>query len=415
LITKKKISNVNLTKNFLFFLENLIQKILSNSFQYMIRGKRTILTFDDLKKSLSDFIDVNNLSEKKSLYQKPLKDLNLLTKKLEKKENLNTKKIYSISFVEDWMTFSANKKYRKKETIQNLPESLVRRKNIKNSSKLNLSSLSFSLLTSKQQFFYQYLIAVFKRGSKKEQEACLESLAEDRGLFPIVPYLIIFMNNFLLTETIFSSKLELSIKLIRALFLNDSFKLEPFIHEILPILVKFVIGDFFPNSSYKMVSLRLYSANIIGFILHRFGQRYVSLYSRLTFYFSKRFFDSREEIFAIHGALIGLNVLGNKTLELFVLPFLPIILERIENEIRKKKSDFETIATIKNLINFIIKIFTSYLLNKNLDYVWHEQGKIHDGDKIEIIYKIYPKIKDLKNLIDTFCKKDPVVSKKKKK
>jgi len=255
------------------------------------------------------------------------------------------------------------------------------------------------------------LIAVLKKGTREEEEACLESLTKDQSLFAVVPYVIVYLNQFLLKEIKFSSKFEFGIKIIRALFLNNSFKLEPFIHQILPILIKILIGDFGKNSSSKVLDLRLYSANIIGFIVNRFGQRYIGLQSRLSFYFSKRFFHINENFSVIHGALIGLVVLGNKTLELSGLPFFPIIIEKIEFEIRKENIEYNVLLNIKKLNDYIVNILIGYLINKRLHVFWHDQGKICDGKKLEIVYKLYPKIKETKQLIDNIKKKKSSVQK----
>jgi hypothetical protein len=343
LFSKRKFSFVELSNNIFFSLEYYLQLIFKNTLKYMIRGKRTIVTVEDLRSSVSEIKEINLIIFKKIFYKKPIKHLNFLTKKIRKIKILAKNKNYKFKnnqlyLIQNWFNISKNKNFKKKKKIQNVVLSKFFFKNSDNNS--NLKSLSLSLLTNKQKLFYRYFIIILEKEDKDEidffeEEAFLECLSSDKGLHSLIPYIIIYLNNFILREKDSFLKILLAYKIIKALFLNTFLKLEPFLHQILPILLKGIISTLAEDILLDdILSLKLFLANLLNYIVNRFEKNNINLKSKLSFFFLKHFLYYDENMLLLYGALLGLTSLGNKIIELYVIPNLTIILFEIE---KKKK------------------------------------------------------------------------------
>jgi transcription initiation factor TFIID subunit 6 len=265
----------------------------------------------------------------------------------------------------------------------------------------NLASFSLSLLSKKQKLFYKYFIIILEKEDKNEidffeEEAFLECLSSDKGLNSLIPYIIIYLNNFFLREKDSFLKILLSYRIIKALFLNNFLKLEPFVHQILPILLKGIVSTLSEDILLDdILSLKLFLANLINYIVNRFEKNNINLKSKLSFFFLKHFFYHDENVLLLYGALLGLTSLGNKIIELYVIPNLTIILFEIEKK-KKKEIEFKEILIIQNLLNFMVVLITSFLIDYNINFYWKNTLKF-SGKKInEEVFDVIPKLEKIK-------------------
>jgi hypothetical protein len=393
-------------------LDFFIKIIMKNVFKFMLRGKREILTIGDLQNSVSPIKDVQFLIFKKIKYEKPNNSLSFISKNYQKKKNLGKRKNYhskqnKFFLIQQWYHFMENEKYKKKTKIGGQKIIIFKsfKKKLLNA---NLFSFSFSLLTDRQKLFFRYLISILEKDEKNEddineEEACLECLSNNPGLIPLIPYIFVFLNHFMLREKDSLLKTKLGIKVIKALFLNNSLKLEVFIQQILPILLKCVVS-FFSEEIFlnEILSLKLYAANLIGYIVIKFQKKYLNIKSKLAFFFLKHFFNYEKSLLEIYGALIGLAGLGTKSIELYAIPNFPIVLFYIQKNFKKKDINLKKIRIIKKLLNFMIIMTTTYLIDNKINFFHENFSDFHEKNNIEEKFQILYKLKKLKKDIDNF-------------
>ena len=80
LITHKKYSDWDLSDNIYLFVEIMIEKIFFAAKNFLIKGRRKILTFEDLTNSLNIIIDPDFFKNCLSFYKKKKKTIILLIK-----------------------------------------------------------------------------------------------------------------------------------------------------------------------------------------------------------------------------------------------------------------------------------------------------------------------------------------------
>mmetsp|Transcript_21093 Transcript_21093/g.48796 ORF Transcript_21093/g.48796 Transcript_21093/m.48796 type:complete len:364 (-) Transcript_21093:2148-3239(-) len=362
----------------------------------MIRGKRKMLTFEDLKNSFSLLKETSFFSNHMLFYKKLKQKYNFLYEiSKKKKKTFGEKSFYyrDFSFVKQtWITFDLKKsKVYSKNKIES--DFFKRKRNY-----FGGKFFSLSLMPKKLRYFYKYFITVFEKGSQKEQLACLESLSEDDGLFSIIPYIIIYINQIFMAKNQNVLKLKYGIKIIYALIWKNYHKMQPFIHQIFPILINCIIGKRFSGIKEDEQYLKYFSVKIVSLIFFRFGSSYSGLKSKITFLFSKQLLNSLKNIKYLIGPLMGLTSFGTKTVELYVMPFLSIILEQIEKEIFIKKNISQD---LKILFDFIINIITSYLIQKKMQFFLDSSLDISSKFKIEEVFKMFPRIEYLKEKLKT--------------
>lgn len=395
LISHKNFSDWDLNENLFLLIDFIIEKTFSNSKNFLIKSRKDALTFDDLKNSFSTFLDVKFLANFSTFYKKIIKKYNFLSPYIKKKMKSGPPNEKTSFVIQSWISLDLDNDIKKKKhtidpKFKHLYESRCEKK-------FHLNNTSFSFFDPKQRYFYKFFIMVFEKGNKEEHEAFLGSLSEDKGLGKLVPYILLYLNQFFAKNQVLP-KFKLGLKIIFALFLNDFYKVEPFFSQILPILVNCLIGEISNKIDEETINLKFFAGKLLGFFFRRFSLNYSGIQSKIIFLLSNNLMKLNESVEKVVGALIGLSSLGIEITELYVIPYFPLIINCIGQKIRNQKFKQIQIKLLRYLIDLIVTTSVSYLVKKNLQVLIDKNLYFSDRLIFEKILKIFPQLDDLRKV-----------------
>jgi len=400
LITHKKYSDWDLSDNLYLFVEIMIEKVFFVAKNFLIKGRRKILTFEDLTNSLNIIIDPDFFKNCLSFYRKQKKDYNFIGQirsNRKKKQNLFCG---SFSFVsQSWsQSYLCQNTLKKKRLFsrknKKLNRIVFRRKYF------SIENFSTSILSKNHTRFFKIFVTLFERGNKCQQDVCFASLSEDQGLAPLFPYLILYLNQIFFSKNPNIKKLKLGLKTIFALSLNDFYKLQPFLGQIFPFLTQCLFTEFFKENEKEIIYLKYLSSKIISFIFSKDNQNNLGFKSRLVFILTENITSPLKNFGKIFGALIGLSLLGVKITELHTIPALYIVLEKLKIEIFSKKPAKSELILYERFLDLSLTTISSYLIQKNLQIAFERNFYVFGESNIEKTYKIIPLLERIKKDIN---------------
>ena len=407
LTSNNKFSDWDLCDNIFFFIEYCVETVLFAGLKYMMKGRRRTLTFEDLKNALNLILDTNSFTNRMSFYKKIKTKYSFFSDYYKFRRNASFRQTdvseNHLCYVFQAWIYKNIKKNSKLETKINTTKFLKTANDRYNTkSKATVNIVSLSPLTKKQQSFYKYFTMIFERGNEFEQNACLEIISEDNGISFLIPYMILYLTQFFSSKKQMITKIKLAIKFILAIILNNFHNVQPFIHQILPMLLQCLIGKQAVANRNETHDVRYLCAKIIAYIFQRSGQKNASLQSKIVFLLTKNLLNSFNNIDDLFGAIIGLAMIGIHSFELYLIPFLDLIINKIELEYDVKQYHITITSSAKYLLDLIINITASYLIQRHSQILMFRHSDLFVGSNLEKIYNLFPRLKKLKkDYVDT--------------
>lgn len=180
-------------------------------------------------------------------------------------------------------------------------------------------------LTRELQLYFEHVTDAISGDDPSQLEACLESVAHDKGIAVLLPYLTKFVK-----DTVTGSMRDLPVlfsvmRLVKAILENDVFtELERYLHQLLPAVISCVVGKRLTrNPQDNHWALRDYTARLIQRICStEYTKGYVKVQQRITKSFVDALKDIKRPLTTHYGAIVGVACLGKHSVDVMLVPLL---------------------------------------------------------------------------------------------
>jgi hypothetical protein len=362
----------NLCLNIQKFIKNIIIKTL----KYMKINRKIKMTISDIKNANLDnseikFINNNQtvlkIFNKKFNFNPQIKIYKHLIDYKIKKNNFNNGFFF---ILKNWYLFNF-------ENSLNL-----------NKKKLNLSliskfkkqkepeNLAFFLLLNKEFIFYRYILTKLENGNYIEKDFCLEMLSKYKKINTIIPHIILYLNGYMDRYNNSFFRLRLAIKIIRALIINKFSCIIKFVDLILPILLKCILDTSEKFDTDETYSLKIYAANIISITYNRIGFQRSNFFLKIIPIFCHIIASFENNISELYGSLLTITVLGLKSTELLLFPYLLKIVKFLKSTMSEKNNESFKLIETKQLCILIKTIILSYCIKKKINVSIIKKNKL---------------------------------------
>jgi transcription initiation factor TFIID subunit 6 len=177
------------------------------------------------------------------------------------------------------------------------------------------------VLGKELQLYYEHVTAALEGPNASQRDACIVSLAEEPGLVQLLPYFTLHIR-----ESVHKSLRNLPflfslMRMAHALLTNPHFKIENYLHQLLPPVLTCLVGKRLcakPRENHW--ALRNLAAELVADICARYGPKYSSVQPRITKTLKDALQDPSRPLTTHYGAIVGLGSLGVHVVELLVLP-----------------------------------------------------------------------------------------------
>lgn len=191
-------------------------------------------------------------------------------------------------------------------------------------------------LSREQQLYFEHIRKGIQCTKPSEADktivrATLKSLSTDSGIHALIPYFSQFIADTVQRNLKHLNLLSNLIRMTKALLLNPSIQLEPYLHQFMPPVLTCVVGNTLCEDLREdHWSLRDLASELVRLVCEKYGQFYPTLQTRITKTLSKAFLDPKRSLRTQYGAIKGLSVLGPHVIRSLLLPNLRLYLELLE-------------------------------------------------------------------------------------
>lgn len=180
------------------------------------------------------------------------------------------------------------------------------------------------VLSKEMQLFYDTVINCINSPKDEERSCALESLKNDAGLQQLLPYFIQYASENIARNLKNSPVLLLMLEMCNTLMLNGHLFVEPYLHQLMPVLLSCIVGKTIGlnGSLEQQLKVRRSASHVVSFIERKYASAYQTLQLRTCKTLSKCLQDSGMPLCCHYGAIYCFNELGIDSFESFVLPGL---------------------------------------------------------------------------------------------
>lgn len=187
-------------------------------------------------------------------------------------------------------------------------------------------------LTRELQFYFGHVKDALFGGDADQVQAILDSVARDKGISVLLPYLTQFIKD---TVEKFIRDLPVLfsvMRLVKAILENDVFtELDRYLHQLLPAVISCLVGKrLCRNPRDDHWALRDYTARLIQKICSKYTKGYVKVQQRITKTFVDALQDVNRPLTTHYGSTIGLACLGRHVVDAMLLPLLSTYMPKIK-------------------------------------------------------------------------------------
>lgn len=188
---------------------------------------------------------------------------------------------------------------------------------------LDIKPVLKHVLSRELQLYYDHVTAALFEGDASHLDACLASISQEPGLVQLLPYFTLYVFDSVNKSLRNVSFLFSIMRLVRALLENSTFRLENYLHQLLPAVITCLVGKRLCSSPRENHwTLRDYSADLIADICARYGPSYASVQPRITKTLIDALLDPRRPLTTHYGAIVGLASLGKHVVARLLLPHI---------------------------------------------------------------------------------------------
>ncbi|KAJ3073836.1 hypothetical protein HDU98_000506 [Podochytrium sp. JEL0797] len=186
---------------------------------------------------------------------------------------------------------------------------------------VNGETLVKSVLSKELQMYHDKITESVLSQSAEVQALAIQSLENDPGIQPLLPYFVQFMTQ-KITKHIRNLKiLWAMMRMTRALLNNKNLFIEPYLHQLMPNIITCIVSKRISESPLDdHHALRRFSAELASYICHTYTSTYPTLQPRVTKTLLRAFLDPLKPNATHYGAITGLSLLGNEVIKLLIRP-----------------------------------------------------------------------------------------------
>jgi histone H3/H4 len=199
------------------------------------------------------------------------------------------------------------------------------------------------VLGKELQLYYEHVTAALVGNDAAQRDACIISVAEEPGLVQLLPYFTLHIRDSAHKSLRNLPFLFSLMRLSRALLTNPHFKVETYLHQLLPPILTCLVGKRLcakPRENHW--ALRDFAAELIAIICAKYGPAYSSVQPRITKTLNDALMDVKRPLTTHYGAIVGLGVLGAHVVDLLLVPsivdYSNLVLTVLDDTADKPKS-----------------------------------------------------------------------------
>jgi hypothetical protein len=169
----------------------------------------------------------------------------------------------------------------------------------------------------------------------KELEVSLNVIENEPGVVELIPYIIEFLMTSLTNKQYLGdSKVHMIIlHYVDALLRNSFFYLEPYLHQILSLVLSLILMENISNVVDLNVCVKNFAVGILKNIFDRFETKYPNFINQLLAVFKANIIPDKTKpaFLTVYGAIKALNILGPCHIIDIVLPNIEVIFNSLIN------------------------------------------------------------------------------------
>eukprot|EP01114_Cavostelium_apophysatum_P004097 TRINITY_DN14252_c0_g1_i1.p1 TRINITY_DN14252_c0_g1~~TRINITY_DN14252_c0_g1_i1.p1 ORF type:complete len:419 (+),score=46.85 TRINITY_DN14252_c0_g1_i1:78-1334(+) len=218
------------------------------------------------------------------------------------------------------------------------------------------------VLSKELQLYYEKVALIMRGNDNAQIDDAIESLSNDPGLNPLLPYFIQFVSDEVTHNLTNLALLFHLMRMLMALLRSSYFNVEPYLHQMMPPILTCLVGRQLCENptTQDHWGLRDYSAKLLSTICKTYGNSYASLQPRTQKTLLKALLDLSKPLATHYGAIVGITALGPQTVEAILLPNTKLYLQWL----RDGESDANREAEAKRCEGALLKAAVAYLLNE---------------------------------------------------
>lgn len=191
------------------------------------------------------------------------------------------------------------------------------------------------VLSKEMQMFFETIIGCINSAKEEDRSCALESLKMDAGLQQLLPYFIQYAAENIARNLRNAAVLLLMIDICNALVLNNHLFIEPYLHQMLPVLLSCIVAKSIGNGGGAGAEashwrVRKNASVVIGHICRKFSSAYQTLHVRTCKTLMRAVEEKGMPLSSHFGAFYCLAELGMDTLEAFVVPVLEAYVDALK-------------------------------------------------------------------------------------
>ncbi|PVZ98363.1 hypothetical protein BB558_002420 [Smittium angustum] len=241
------------------------------------------------------------------------------------------------------------------------------------------------VLSKEHQLYFECVKDSLLSSEKSIQAAAYECVSTDSGIHQLVPYFVQLVSDLIIQNGSDLNTLNISMRLARALLLNDHLYIEPYIHQLLPSLMTCLLGKNLCNDyTENHWSLRDTAASLIGLLCTTYGQSYHTLMQRLSRTFIRSVLDPSLPLETHYGAIKGLYTLGPEAFRVLMIPNIKAYSTIPESELLSKNPGVVLAAEkVLMLLAQCLQEYAKFLKEKQLAGSQNEHQDLIDSGNLE--------------------------------
>ncbi|EAL45013.1 TFIID transcription factor subunit, putative [Entamoeba histolytica HM-1:IMSS-B] len=184
-------------------------------------------------------------------------------------------------------------------------------------------------LSKELQMYYDMVVEILNTNNKEKIDECLDSVRTDSGLQQLTPYFIRYISNHTLANLGSLEILANMLSLVNAMRENQNINLEPYLHQLFPVILTLVVTKQIGTNSYdNHWNIRVQAAAIVKKLRDRYSEKYGRLHARLLQTYLQAITDATKPLTTQYGGIVGITAMGPRAVYHLLVPAMKSLKER---------------------------------------------------------------------------------------
>mmetsp|Transcript_36284 Transcript_36284/g.94356 ORF Transcript_36284/g.94356 Transcript_36284/m.94356 type:complete len:490 (-) Transcript_36284:519-1988(-) len=349
-----------------------LREVITDAIKFMQHSKRHKLTTDDMEaafriRNVKGIYGHHGEEDKKFVQVPTMNDMFVLDEKDIDFKDLSKIPLPEIPLEPDFFAHWLAVEGVQPDIVQNPGSTVQEAQTEKKEKKKKLFAQSLPaqplvdhVVPKELQLYYERAVESLTSADDGIVNAVIESLQSEPGLHQLLPYFVQFFKDQVVQKLTNLPRLVTVIRSIRALFDNKYLNVEPYLDQIMPVVLTCLVGKKLCSSPEEdHWALRTMTGNLLGLILNRFGKRHISIIPRVTKTLFHAFMDVKKPLTTHFGAFTGLFCIGQSPVRTLILPnlkpYMKVLEKSRQGASEEKKREIERVHTL--LKNGVCRFF----------------------------------------------------------